>query len=344
VSAPPAGATKAHSTGAASSSAAGDEPLLPATYHENDLRSVVGASPIDRKHDRKHDDDASPSPRNRKTIVVSVLGIVAGLVIAGLVFLGHANRDRYLLACEAARVVPEQGRAFPPWGTHALEGEAWKPLKITPETRCQPHETDDPLALERLYLAMILDQVTGLLTAREVTKLDEAEALLTQALLLTRPPEQEPEKLANERNEHHKEIERMRGDVTYWRAAARLRDAATALADAAKQFDSAAAQHPRHVSDASAWAAYARRLAQELHAGPAEAAPSTPTTSPPVSAAPPTVPPTPPAISPPVPPIERPTVPAGVALPVEPATGSAGEPPPAPGPPDAGVPTGGVLL
>lgn len=330
-------ALRAPEVASASAGGAGEESLLPATYDDNDLRSAVGASPISgpataapRKQrapviDRRHDDDDEPlrPPRNRKTIVVSAFSIVAGLAIAGLVFLGYANSDRYLLACEAERAVPEQGRTFPPWGTHAVPGEPWKPLKIAPETRCQPHETDDLLALERLYLAMILDQATGLLTAREVTKIDDAEALLKQALLLTRPPEHESEKLANERNEHHTEIERMLGDVTYWRASARLHDARAALMDAAKQFDSAAAQHPRHVLDAAAWATYARKLAEELHTGPAGAPPSTASPAAPAAS----------AVSPVVP-----------ALPVEPGKSGADEPPPAPAPPDAGVPTGGVLL
>jgi hypothetical protein len=286
------------------------------------------ASTSDRRHD--DDDDESPRlPRNRKTVALAI-SIAAGLGIAALVFLGYANSGRYLLACEAERAVPQQGRAFPPWGNHALPGEPWKPLKIAPETRCQPHETDDLLALERVYLAMILDQATGLLTAREVTKLDDAEALLKQALLLTRPPEYEPEKLANERNAHHQEIERLLGDVTYWRASAKLHDAQTALTEAAKQFDSAAAQHPRHVSDAAAWASYARKLAEELHVGPAGTAPSTsPAGSPTASPAAPT---------------EHPNVPAGVALPVEPSKGRADGSPSTPAPPDAGVPTGGVLL
>ena len=337
------------SPASATQTPAGDEPLLPASYHENDLRSAVGASPLSeptttaKPHKRQapaadprradDDDDLPGRPRNRKTIVVAAFSIATGLAIAGLVFLGRANSDRYLLACEAERAVPQGGRAFPPWGTHSLEGEQWRPLKIAPETRCQPHETDDPQVLERLYLAMILDQATALLTAREVTKLDEAEALLKQALLLTRPAESEPAKLATERTEHHQDIERLLGDVTYWRASAKLHDAAAALADAAKQFDSAAAQHPRHVSDASAWADYSRKLADELHVGPAGA---TQAPAPPIPAAPATAPPT----------AARPEAPPGIALPVEPDKGgSAGEPPvTAPPPPDAGVPTGGVLL
>jgi hypothetical protein len=322
-----------------------DEPLLPASYDVNELRSAVGASPLSdptaatrpRKRRDPHDDDDTGDdptgrPRNRKSIVVAGFSITAGLAIAGLVFLGRANTDRYVLVCEAERAVPQVGRAFPPWGTHSLEGEQWRPLRIAAETRCQPHETDDPLVLERAYLAMILDQASALLTAREVTKLDEAEALLKQALLLTRPAESEPAKLAGERSEHHQDIERLLGDVTYWRATAKLHDAAAALADAAKQFESAAAQHPRHVTDAAAWAGYARRLAEDLHVGPAGASPAA------------AVPRAPPAALP-----ARPAAPPGIALPVEPAEHDRGSSEPAPPatsatPPDAGVPTGGVLL
>ncbi|HEY0479267.1 MAG TPA: hypothetical protein VGD37_17230, partial [Kofleriaceae bacterium] len=212
--------------------------------------------------------------------------------------------------------------------------------------RCQPQDTDDPLVLERAYLAMVLDQATALLTAREVTKIDDAEALLKQALLLTRPPEHEPEPLARQRTEHHQEVERLLGDVTYWRATARLRDAATALGEAAKQFDAAVAQHPRHATDAGAWAAYTRRLAQELHAGLAGSAPSA---ARPASAVPPTAPsPTSAGSAAALPPVpagtsEHAGVPAGVALPVE-SDKAASPPPEAAPPPDAGPPTGGVLL
>jgi hypothetical protein len=281
-------------------------------------------------------------------VIVATLAGIAVLGIASLVLLGYLNSARYVLACESERAVPEQGRGFPPWGTHALGGEPWRPLKIAPETRCQPQDTDDPLVLERAYLAMVLDQATALLTAREVTRIDDAEALLKQALLLTRPPEHEPEPLARQRTEHHQEVERLLGDVTYWRATAKLRDAATALGDAAKQFDAAVAQHPRHATDAGAWAAYARRLAQELHAGPAG---STPSAARPAGAGPAAAPsPAGAGSAAAVPPAaaaaaaaEPAGVPAGVALPVEPDK-PASPPPEAAPPPDAGAPTGGVLL
>jgi hypothetical protein len=352
-------ATSAASTepprpGAAAIGAGGDDPALPVVpdkYDVNELRAAVGASPLVTTGQRaaSGDDgdsdepgDTEPPQRRSSRTLIAALGIAAGLGTAALVVLGYVNSDRYVLACEAERAVPEQGRGFPPWGTRALGGEPWRPLKIAPETRCQPQETDDPLVLERAFLTMVLDQATALLTAHEVTKLDDAEALLKQALLLTRPPEHEPAPLAGQRTEHHNEIERMLGDVTYWRATARLRDAATAIGDAARQFDAAVAQHPRHVSDAAAWATYARKLAQELRAGP------TGSTGPvlsavPAGASPPATPP-PAASASPAAPSEHAGVPAGTALPVEPDRASAGPPEQLASPPDAGAPTGGVLL
>lgn len=88
---------------------------------------------------------------------------------------------------------------------------------------------------------------------------------------------------------------------------------------------------PRHVTDAAAWAAYARRLAEELHTGPAG--------PPPVGAAP--KPAASAAGSPSPPTAEHPAAPAGSALPIEPDASPTSSPAP---PPDAGAPAGGVLL
>jgi len=321
---------------------AADDPALPSVpdkYDVNELRAAVGATPLASATDKARaaatdDEDDDPHPRrSSRTIAIAALGIIAVVGTAALVILGYLNSDRYVLACEAERAVPEQGRGFPPWGTRAMTGEAWRPLKIAPETRCQPQETDDPLVLERAFLAMVLDQATGLLTAREVTRIDEAEGLLKQALLLTRPPEHEATALAGQRTERHKDIERLLGDVTYWRATAKLRDAAAALGDAAKQFDAAVAQQPRHASDAGAWAAYARRLSQELRAGPTGA----PASSAPSAAPPPATSAAPAGAS------AATGAPLGTALPVEPDRPSTTAAPEA-APPDAGAPTGGVLL
>ena len=156
-----------------------------------------------------------------------------------------------------------------------------------------------------------------LLTAKEVTKTGEAKALLEQALLHARS------NTDNARNART-EIQRLLGDVAYWGASLKMRDASKALLEAAKDFDTAAQQRPRHVTDAAAWAEYVRKLVGELESGPAGVS----------QAFPPVPPPTDP----------RQPAPPGVALPVEPDKGSASEAPPPATPPDAGLPTGGVLL
>ncbi len=346
----------------AAPAAAGPAGAPSASATANDRASPAG--PRAAPHgDAEHEDaDAGDEPRPRRSARTILLGAALAIGTAGIavvVLLGYLNSDRYALACEPDRAVAEQGRGFPPWGTRALTGAAWRPVKIAPETRCQPHETDDALVLQRVFLAMVLDQATALLTAHEVSRVDDAEALLQQALLLTRPAEHESESLARQRGEQHEEIERLLGDVAYWRGQAKVRDALGALGDAARQFDAAVARHPRHVSDAAAWAARMRTLAGELHAGSAgpAAGPVTPASPAPPSSTslPPAPSPSPPAPSPPASSPTEPTpaaatgsagsasVPAGVAPPAE-LDRPPRSPPPAAPPPDAGAPTGGVLL
>jgi hypothetical protein len=291
-----------------------DEPILPAAV---DLQAAVGApSRRRREPEPPADDDAATPPKNRRVQVIAALALVGGLGIIALIFLGRANSERYLLTCSTDRVTPEQGRSFPPWGSHPMAGPEWKPVALPPNAECTEHETDNPVELERLYLDLIVDRASTTLTSKTLldrqgsgaAPLDVVSDQLTQALLLARARDQ------------RKEVERLVGDVTYWRATARLRDASAALIDAAKQFETAAAQRPRHVSDADAWASFLGRLTDELNAGPGGAPPAAaPSQSAPTEL----------------------HAPMGSALPVEPtpSEGSAVE-----SAPDAGVPSGGVLL
>jgi hypothetical protein len=251
-------------------------------------------------------------------LLAALVGLV-GLGIGALVWLGSINKERLLIVCEPQQVIAKQGRSFPPWGERNMDDDGmWKPIKIPPDAECTPRETVDLQELSRWYLEVLVDRASVALTAKEgathdAKAIDEAFALLEQALLHTR---------ATDRREQRREIERLLGDVGYWRATTQLRNAANALTDAAKQFDAAAAQRPRHVSDANAWATHVRKLVEQLVAGPNGAA----------------------ALFPPEPNPDRPPAPPGVALPVEPpkaGSGSAAEPAP---PVDAGIPTGGVLL
>jgi hypothetical protein len=311
-------------------------PILPAAYDENALREALGSAPRPRlesepsPYGRVYDDDhdnAEPKAvkSRRKTIVISAIVMAVGISIAALIFLGHANASRFLLVCNADHVSAEQGRAFPPWGSHPISGTEWRAIALPPNAECKPKESEDQSTLAGWYLEILVDRASTALTARDLIEaipktgggsganpLDTVSAQLDQALLLARAPE---------RRDQRKDIERLQGDVEYWRAAARARDAAAALADAAKQFEAAAALRPRHVDDASAWATFARKVADEIHAGPNGA---------------PALPSAPPGET-------HPMAPPGVALPVEPAPAGS-DAAAAAAPPDAGVPSGGVLL
>jgi hypothetical protein len=307
-------------------------PLVP---HDASLTDAVGVpsasarrrKAADERLGRETDDDGEPiTKRSRRTTIIIAVSVIGGLSIAGLVFLGHANAERYAISCESSKVIAEQGRGFPPWGTHPMAGPEWKPIQLPTNAECKPRETEELDELGSAYLAILIDRASATLTAKNpvdapvaaagqqaaASPLDVATEQLDQALLLARSPE---------RRDQRKEIERLLGDVDYWRASMRLRDASAALLDAAKQFDTAAAQRPRHVTDAAAWGTYLRHLADELHAGP-NSAPSAPSPLPAGSTPTPAVP-----------------APVGTALPVEPEPEGSAAPAV-----DAGVPSGGVLL
>jgi len=306
---------------------AADPPLT----EDDELRDAIGAAPVteSKKHKQKRaptlDDDNDDDPddlgdstpkkrrgRRRTALVIAITSFV-GLGVGALVLLGYINGSRYAIACEPEQIIAQKGRVFPPWGMHTLGGELWKPIKIPADAECRARETEDDYELAGWYLDQLVDRASTLLTAREVTKADEAAAMLEQALLHARAPE---------RRDQRKEIERLLGDVDYWHATAKLKDAQSALVDAAKQFEQASNKRPRHVSDASAWSAFVKRVSDELKGGPLGVTTTLPAL-------------------PGEQPQTRPTAPFGVALPVEPSLGSDA---PAPSAPDAGVPGGGVLL
>jgi hypothetical protein len=299
------------------------------------LRDAVGAPTEARRarqaRDEDHDYEAPRPSSRRRTYAIAAGVMVLAIGVATLAFLGVANSSRYLLVCGVDRVAAEQGRGFPPWGTHSLTGNEWKPITLPVAAECKPRETDDIHELEGWYLDALVQRASATLARRDLLEasvprgadgaaspLDTAAAQLAQALLLARTPD---------RRDQRTELEQLDGDVGYWRAMQRLRDGTSALAEAAKQLDEAAARHPRHATDAAAWASFVRQLGDELRAGPgATTTPKTPNaTSTNVNATAPVAPP-------------HPTAPQGSALPVEPPPDNT--PPPI----DAGVPSGGVLL
>jgi hypothetical protein len=311
-----------------------EEPILPNVYDDKALRDAIGKrkTPRPQTEPSIEDDDGEPAPkkRRRRTVLVSAAAILVGLAIATLIFLGRANSSRYLLVCTAEHVTAEVGRAFPPWGSHPINSPEWEPIPLPPKAACKPRETEEQAELAHWYYDMLIDRASTTLTSRDlldaipkpgapasattaVNPLDSVSEQLDQALLLAR---------LFDGADQRKEVERLQGDVEYWRATMRLRQASLALQDAAKQFETAATHRPRHVDDAAAWGSFVRKLTDELAGGPAgqQAAPIAPAADAHVPA------------------------PPGTALPVEgPAAGSDVTPTP-PAPPDAGLPTGGVLL
>jgi hypothetical protein len=304
-------------------------PALPTTYSDAELQAAVGVSspapapapiataappkpPRKKKKRDTDDDDGEPKPSGSRAVLFVALALIVGVGVVTLIVLGLSNSDRYFITCEPDKVVAEQGRTFPPWGSRALSGPEWKPITLSPTAECKPMRLDDQQALAKEFLDRLVKHASSLLEAREVTKVDLASEQLAQALLLARSPDS---------SDARKDIERLLGDVDYWRASAKLRDAATALGDAAKQFETASAQNPRHVRNAQAWATHIKRVVDELHAGP-DGAPSA-------------LPALPSQGTP-----EHSPAPPGTALPVEPDRATEIAPPA----PDAGVPTGGVLM
>jgi hypothetical protein len=309
-------------------------PIAPPT--DDDLREAVGVARRekperaktrpksedgDRDRDDDHDDhDGTPltpeqRARRRKMWLTLSFSLVFGLIVIAFVFLGRANGSRLVMVCTADKISAEEGRGFPPWGTRALDGPEWAPIAIPPQAECQTRETESPDELERWYLDALIAQARAKLSARDVATgagVDDAEKLLRQALLLARPPE---------RHDRRDDIDRLLGNVVYWRANAKIKAASDALAEAAKLYDEATAKKPIDLRDSAAWGDYARELVDEIHLGPEALRPPVPLGAAPLPAHEP--------------------APQGVALPVYPPDAQMGAPIT---PPDAGVPSGGVLL
>jgi hypothetical protein len=278
-----------------------------------DSPPTLPAADVDRETER------DPERRGRPVLWAAI--IAAALGLGTVIFLGRINAGRYAITCSPDEITAEQGRGFPPWGTRAMTGAEWKVIAIPPNAECRPRDTDNLDELAGWYLDALVDRANAELVNHDPARVEIAAAELDQALLLARAPE---------RRDQRNDIARLQGDIEYWRATAKLAAAQTAMLDAAKQFDAAAAKRPRHVADATAWSAFVRRVVDQLHAGPA-GTPELPSSVAAGTAAPAGEDHA-----------DRPVAPPGVALPVEPSANTASEP--AQPVVDAGVPGGGVLL
>jgi hypothetical protein len=283
------------------------------------------------------DEDGARPRRGGRRLAYSALAIVSGVLILVLALLGRANARHYYLRCAPAQITAEQGRSFPPWGSRPLTGPAWRAIERPENADCRARDTESLAELGGWYLDVLIDRASKALAGNILDQpsadnapapLDVAAAQLDQAQLLAHDPSHSAERAR---------IARLEGDVAYWRAAQRVREAAAALADARTKFHDAATRRPEHVADAAAWAAFLGRLAGELHGGPSAAAPPSPA---PTAPPPPAPVPAPTAMPPPAGP---PAAPLGTALPVEPPPDAGSAAPPA-APRDAGLPPSGVLM
>jgi hypothetical protein len=320
-------------------SALADDPLEPmpdyaaeANRWREELTSAVDGSKAKpaptAATTRKHIAPPRParrlSARNTRFAIGGGIGVV---LIGVIVALGWFNSRDYYLVCATEKIGAERGRKFPPWGTSDMSGATWTPIKIPRNTECTEYQTSDVTELEAHFLDSLLAQANAMLASAEPANIELAEAQLKQAFLLTRTPE---------RRDKRKEVERLVGDVEYWRAAAQVRAAVAELGKAGEQFEGAAKRLPRHQTDSSAWAEYTRHVSEELLRGPPSLRPAQPATiepgaTPPFKGTGPDSPVHIPDAG--VPPVDAQP---GTMLP--PITDAA------PGPTDAGLPKGGVLL
>jgi hypothetical protein len=279
--------------------------------------------------DKRPAGDKQPRQISRRTMMFAIGAGLFAVLIAIFIVLGYFNSRDYFLVCGSEHITGERGRKFPPWGRSTVPGRAWTPIQIPANAECVNQEFDNTGELEEVFTLALVEQAEALLTSGQPASVEVAEKQLLQALLLTRKPE---------RRDLRKKIERLRGDVEYWRAAAQIETIVTRLSKAGERFDDAASRRPRLNSNASAWAKFARTMSDEIRRGPPELRddkPIGPDTRPPFADTVPT-----PTASPNadagVPAADRADAEPGVALPPEvDAT---------PAPADAGLPRGGVLL
>jgi hypothetical protein len=284
--------------------------------------------------------------RGRKALLVAALVVIAAAVIV-LVVLGQKNRRGYHLVCGGDAITAEQGRSFPPWGQSALRGDAWRSIPVAPSTPCTSQTFASRQALAQRFEEMLVARAEAWVIGRadgvERERLAEVQARIDQARLLlvelSDPAVAEGATVT---------LERLQGDIDYWRARDEVDAAMAALEKAAAQLDQAVTREPRHnAEDAAAWRRLLGRIRQELASGP-HARPGAVPGAMPGSAAQPGATPGPDraTASPPAGDAAMPGAPdadAGAATPASPGAPVAPDAPRQPAP-DAGVPRGGQFI
>lgn len=203
---------------------------------------------------RKEKDPRTQLTRRQQLVLVG--GAALLVATAACAVLGWLNNQRYYLVCGTRSITAEQG-SFWPWGQDSLGGEAFK--AIEGDHPCTSREFDNRNDLEEAFLVALIEQATRLLASGDADHVTAAKQELQQALLLSRDPE---------RGKQRAMVERLQGDVAYWRGAAEIQRALKILSTGASYFEDAATRRPRHSNDANAWAEHARFIGSEIDKGP----------------------------------------------------------------------------
>lgn len=262
---------------ASGSPAPADAGQPPATAHvesepapapqAEDLRTAAGlGEPSGRRGGRA-------GARRPRGMLIIVAVLLLGAAVAGLVHLGQQNRRSFHLMCGKEAITAAQGRAFPPWGESALTGKAWQPIAVVPGTPCTSQVLPGRPALAQRFGQVLVARVEAWVlgrpdgTGRE--QLAGVQAELDQARLLIGEIADPAAAGAAGRA-----LERVQGDLDYWRARDGVDAALAALDQAAAQLDQAVAREPRHNRDsAAAWQRLLARIRHELASGPNAAQP-----------------------------------------------------------------------
>lgn len=203
----------------------------------------------------------APPPQPRRPRLSRRARFFALAAIALLCFIGaggvlsYLNSRQLYLVCGDQDVRAERGSFFP-WGRTAMEGERWKPFKLP--GACESRELDSELELETAMLELLVARASALLAA-EAPELEEGEELIEQGLALARAPEHKASRT---------ELERLRGDIEYWRGRADITAAVERLRSARAHLDEAIKIGPRHANDADKWLPFIDRLVERAGSGP----------------------------------------------------------------------------
>ncbi len=302
------------------------EAFVPDPDPNPDLGEIVGVSKQKQEQAKKR------FKLEGRAKLYAILGAGFSVLLGVVILLSWLNSRDYYLTCGSHEVVAQRGSKFP-WGKSDVDGDEFAAIKVTPGSRCQTKTFRTLDELREAFATVLLQEASARLTSGIAEDIDEAERQLEQALLLARTV---PSKRGA--------IKSLQGDVEYWRAATEVKAAIEQLDGAAGRFKAASDKKPRHKTDASQWAGYTSGLARELRRGPPELRNDVdlgPNAPPPFAGT--DTAPAPARIDPPVSPTSTgPTgddPPMGVALPPMSDAG-----PVKPGTPDAGLPSGGVLL